>query len=190
MDPRDEELVNLIARCAIRDQQALKQLFDRLGPYLHAVAFRILKSGDLSNDTLQEAFVQIWNNAASYRPDRAKPLTWITSILRYRALDRLDKERKHTNHLIAEADVEEQALESGETPERALQQTQLRYQIERCLEMLSQDSRRCIRLAYLEGYSREEIATRLATNINTVKSWLRRGSERLRRCLEASSGTI
>ena len=48
MDERDEELVALIARCAIRDQRALKLLFDRLGPYLNAVAFRILKSEELS----------------------------------------------------------------------------------------------------------------------------------------------
>ena len=73
MSPRDDELVALIARCALRDQAALKKLFDRLAPYLNAVAFRIVRSEDIANDVLQEAFLQVWQNAAAYRPDLAKP---------------------------------------------------------------------------------------------------------------------
>lgn len=188
MESRDEELINLIARCAIRDQAALKQLFDRLGPYMNMVAFRILKSEDLSNDVLQEAFVQIWNNAASYRPDMAKPLTWITSIVRYRALDSLEKENKHKRWRTAQPeqnDESAEALDSGPTPEQDMQRDQLQNMLEHCMKTLGDNSRQSIMLAYLEGYSRDEIAARFKTNINTVKSWLHRGAERLRQCLEA-----
>ena len=94
---KNEDLINLIARCSIKDQRAFKQLFEQVGSYLNAVAFRIVKSEALSNEVLQEAFIQIWNNASSYRPDIAKPLTWMTSIVRYRALDILEKEKKHHN---------------------------------------------------------------------------------------------
>ncbi len=184
MEPRDEELVALIARCAIRDQTALKELFDRLGGYLHAVAFRIVKADDLSNDVLQDAFVQIWTNAASYRPSLSKPLTWMTSIVRYRALDRLDRERKHSERIVAR-DESLQNYESDDTPDRHAQGEQLQQLILGCMQGLSRQIRYSIQLAYLEGYSREEIAGRLNTNINTVKSWLFRGAERLRRCLEA-----
>ena len=83
MTSRDDELIALIARCAIRDQTALKDLFDRLGPYLNSVALRIVRSEDASNDVLQGSLIQIWQNASSYRPHLSKPLTWLTSIVRY-----------------------------------------------------------------------------------------------------------
>src|SRR5688572_11780816 len=95
MDIPDRELETLLARCALRDTAAIKVLYDHLGGYFNVIAFRLLKSEDLSNDVLQEAFVQIWQNAGTYRADLATPLTWMTSIVRYRALDRLAKEKRH-----------------------------------------------------------------------------------------------
>lgn len=183
----DDQLINLIARCALRDQAALKQLFDRVGPYLNAVAWRILKSTDLSNEVLQEAFLQIWNNAASYRPHLAKPLTWMASITRYRALDRLDKEARNRNHTRALDDDEDFA--GGDEPEHQLGSSQLRFHLHQCLTTLGDNIKRSIELAYLQGCSREEIAQQLSTNTNTVKSWLHRGAERLRLCLEAKQHT-
>jgi len=191
MDETDKELVALVARCALRDQGALKTLFDRLGPYLNAVAFRILKSEELSNDVLQDAFIQIWLNAASYRPDLARPLTWITSIVRYRALDRLAKERKHQVREFNDEDGSEtfNALCSADDPEQQAHMDHLQTLIAICMQRLTDNSRRSIQLAYLEGYSREEIANSLQTNVNTVKSWLHRGAERLKQCLEAKTET-
>lgn len=181
-DYQDDELINLIARCALRDQSALKQLFDQVSPYLNAVAWRILKSTDLSNEVLQEAFLQIWNNAGSYRPHLARPLTWMASITRYRALDRLDKEQRGKRNTRAIEDEED--FPGGDEPEQNLDSSQLRFHLHQCLTTLGDNIKRSIELAYLHGYSREEIAQTLATNTNTVKSWLHRGAERLRLCLE------
>lgn len=186
-DNKDDELINLIARCALRDQAALKLLFERVGPYLNAVAWRIVKSTELSNEVLQDAFLQIWNNAGSYRPHLAKPLTWMASITRYRALDRLDKEtRSNTN---TRAINEEEDFPGGDEPEHNLGASQLRFHLHQCLATLGDNIKRSIELAYLQGYSREEIAQTLSTNTNTVKSWLHRGAERLRLCLEAKQQT-
>ena len=179
---QDDELINLIARCALRDQTALKTLFDRVSPYLNAIAWRILKSKELSNEVLQEAFLQIWNNAASYRPHLAKPLTWMASIARYRALDRLEKETRRNSNTRAIEDEED--FPGGDEPEHCLGASQLRFHLHRCLATLGDNIKRSIELAYLQGYSREEIAQTLSTNTNTVKSWLHRGAERLRLCLE------
>lgn len=179
----DDELINLIARCALRDQTALKHLFERVGPYLNAVAWRILRSPELSNEVLQEAFLQIWTNASSYRPHLAKPLTWMASITRYRALDRIDKEMR-TNSNTRAID-EEEDFPGGDEPEHILDASQLRFHLHQCLATLGDNIKRSIELAYLQGYSREEIAQTLSTNTNTVKSWLHRGAERLRLCLEA-----
>lgn len=186
-DLNDERLINLIARCALRDQSALKQLFEATGAYLNAVAWRILKSSDLSNEVLQEAFLQIWTNAASYRPHLAKPLTWMASITRYRALDRLDKETRTRNYeRVLDEDMD---IPGGDEPEQQLGTSQLRFHLHHCLTTLGENIKRSIELAYLQGYSRDEIAQQLATNVNTVKSWLHRGAERLKLCLEAKQHT-
>lgn len=186
MEARDDELATLIARCAINDQQALQHLYDRCAGFLNSIAYRIVGSDDLSNEVLQDAFVQIWQNAASYRPHLARPLTWMTSIVRYRALDLVKAEAKHRRR-PADAGDEEQHLESaitGDTPQGLVEQGQDRRAINECLRELNVKVGRCIELAYLYGYSREELAVTLDTKVNTVKSWLRRGSERLRECLE------
>jgi RNA polymerase sigma-70 factor, ECF subfamily len=179
----DDELINLIARCALCDQAALKQLFERVSPYLNAIALRILKSKELSNEVLQEAFLQIWNNASSYRPHMAKPLTWMASITRYRALDRLDKEVRK-DKLTSPID-EMEDIAGGDEPEHKAGASQLRFHLYQCLATLGENIKRSIELAYLYGYTREEIAEQFATNTNTVKSWLHRGAERLKLCLEA-----
>lgn len=189
MQDNDEELLGLIARCAIRDQQALKLLFDRLGPYLNAVAFRIVRHDEAASEVLQEAFLQIWENAASYPPHQAKPLTWMTSIIRYRALDRLDKEKRLdkrfvvTDHHDILGALDTQNSQSGPEEEASRQQT--RADIQGCLSLLNEKIRQSINLAYIHGYTREELAEKFETNVNTIKSWLRRGSERLKQCLEA-----
>lgn len=180
----DDELINLIARCAIRDQVALKLLFERVGPYLNAVTLRILKSKEISNEVLQEAFFQIWTNAASYRPQLAKPLTWMASIARYRALDRLDQEKRMTKRFV-ELPEDMEDSPGGEEPERLFGAGQLKFHLHQCLLALGNNIKQSIELAYLHGYTREEIAEQFATNTNTVKSWLHRGAERLKLCLEA-----
>lgn len=181
----DQKLINLLARCAIKDQQALQELYEETASYLNYVAFRILQCEDLSNDALQEAFIQIWQNAVSYRPHLAKPMTWMSSIVRYRAIDKR-KLMQRNNALFVEGDTQAYMDISDETdkPEDALYQCDLKQHIQKCLERLSDDIRESIVRAYCYGDSREEIATRLKTKPNTVKSWLHRGSARLKACLQ------
>jgi len=186
-DPRHDELITLIARCAIRDQAALKALFGLVSPYLNAVVYRIVKSDEVAQDVLQEAFLQIWNNAASYRPHLASPLTWMASIARYRALDRLDVERRLRERFISsDHDYSLGEHASSHNPEAEVSVSQLKFQLHKCLLALSDNIKRSVELAYLYGYSREEIAQQFSTNTNTVKSWLHRGAERLKLCLETN----
>ena len=190
MDTNDDELANLIARCALRDQASFKRLYERVGGYLNAVIFRIVKSSESADEVLQEAFIQIWERADTYRPHLSKPLTWMTSIARYRALDRLEKEQRHTQRIQASSDEEDDGLENiadtvSETPELAMETAQHGRNIQNCLSHLNEKVQTCVLLAYLEGYSREEIAEKMRTNTNTVKSWLRRGAQKLKDCLES-----
>lgn len=186
MEVCDDEVALLISRCALRDQLALKTLYQKAAPLLNSIAFRLLRSEALSNEVLQDSFVQIWNNAGSYRRDQGKPMTWMSSIVRYRAIDKLKAEAKHNRRPDYEEELREieQAF-SGDEPEKDVSQQQSRALIDECLATLERKVRCCITLAYLQGYSREELADSLGANINTVKSWLHRGSERLKKCLES-----
>lgn len=183
MNERDEELVALIARSALKDEAAFKTLYDRVSAYLNSVALRIVKSPESSNDVLQEAFVQIWQNAASYRPHLAKPLTWMTSIVRYRALDRLDKDKRVSKREVLGDDWLEE-LAHDRNPEMDVGERQHFRHLLDCMAALSDRVKQAITLAYVYGYSRDEIAARLEANTSTVKSWLRRGAEKLRHCLK------
>ncbi|HMU67673.1 MAG TPA: sigma-70 family RNA polymerase sigma factor, partial [Cellvibrionaceae bacterium] len=151
----------------------------------------IVRSEDASNDVLQEAFIQIWQNASSYRPHLSKPLTWLTSIVRYRALDRFAQDKSLREKFDPNISEEEFcAIADDNCPVRDASADQMRNQLAHCLDSLSTSIKQSVELAYIHGYSRDEIAGQMNTNSNTVKSWLHRGAQRLKQCLETRIQTI
>jgi RNA polymerase sigma-70 factor (ECF subfamily) len=184
----NEVLVELLARCALRDQKALEALYQESAAYLNAVAYRIVGSVDISNEVLQESFIQIWNKASSYTPMLGNPSTWMTSIVRYRAIDKLKHEGRHQNRPYAEEENDILLnIPSEHTQEEVYNQFRLNKQLQACLNAMNDKFKKSVELAYLYGYSREELAETLGTNINTVKSWLKRGSARLKDCMEGQN---
>lgn len=182
-------LVDLLARCALEDQKALKQLYERTNAYLFGVAMRMLRQREAAEEVLQEAYIQIWRNASSYRPHLAKPMTWMTSILRYRTLDRIESERKKANtfeNLDDDQSLDDFSSEEA-GPESQHMHTQMAQQLKDCLHSLTDEIRLCVELAYIYGLSREEIAQRCKTKVNTIKSWLHRGAKRLKLCLQTQA---
>lgn len=182
-DKRNDELIALIARCGIKDQRALEALYRRCSAQLNGIAYCIVKDLDHSNEVLQEAFVQIWKNASSYRADISKPMTWMSSIVRYRALDKLELERKHVH--LRDTETNADNLNASEcSPEDNVYYCEMNTHFNFCLDRLEKNVRESIELAYIHGHSREEIARVQQTKVNTVKSWLHRGAQRLKACLQ------
>lgn len=185
----NEVLEHLLARCALKDQSALELLYDKTSAYLNAVAFRMVGSADESNEVLQDAFIQIWQNADSYSGSKAAPLTWMASIVRYRAIDRLRTEKRHQNRVQQEIEEEVlSAIPAAKNEEEHYELFRLNKQLKACLEGMNETFRKCLELAYLQGYSREELAQELDAKVNTVKSWLRRGSANLKQCMDQNGG--
>ncbi len=181
----NDELMDLLARCALRDQKALEVLYRRTSAYLNGVAYRILGSADSSNDVLQESFIQIWNKASNYTPAQGSPTTWMTSIVRYRAIDKLRHEGRHQNRPHHEEESEILLnTPSDHTQEDIYSRFRLNQQLQTCLDAMNDKFKQSLELAYLYGYSREELAETLGTNINTVKSWLKRGGAKLKDCMK------
>jgi RNA polymerase sigma-70 factor (ECF subfamily) len=148
---------------------------------LYGVALRFMGRHDLAEEVLQESFVRIWNNASRYESHLSAPLTWMINITRNQAIDQL---RKHRERPLSE--VEEQTLvDEAPSAHEQLSSAREASALNHCLENLEGMQRQSITVAYFQGLTCAELAEQLAAPLGSVKSWIRRGMERLRRCLES-----
>jgi len=174
-----EILTALLAATGRGDRGAFTRLYRLASAKLFGQLLRILKDEAAAEDCLQEVFLAIWRHADRYDPAQAAPMTWLTVITRHRALDRLRRDRP-TQSL----DTLDEAL-LGSHPDPAESGSgAMTAQLNHCLDELMSAQRDCLLLAYTEGLTQPELAARLAIPLGTVKTWIRRGLEQLRRCLE------
>ncbi|AXI63877.1 RNA polymerase subunit sigma-70 [Pseudomonas kribbensis] len=176
-----DQLRQLLAQCSLGDRRAFETLYRSVGPRLHGVALRFMGRPDLAEEVLQESFVRIWNNASRYQSHLSAPMTWMINITRNQAIDQL---RKHRDRPLT--DFEQEALvDENPSAHDLLNSAREATALNRCLETLEGMQRRSITVAYFQGLSCSELAEHLAAPLGSVKSWIRRGMERLRRCLES-----
>lgn len=174
---------SLLQRCAAGDSGALRELYDSCSPQLFAVLLRMLSRADLAEDALQEAFIQIWHNAGSYSPGKGQPMTWMCGIARYRALDSLRRVR--ADRYVDDADETIATLAAPEPDPSELMSATVDGRILReCLERLTDGQKKSIQLAYFKGYSHDEVSASLGAPLGTVKSWVRRGLQALKACVD------
>jgi len=132
---------------------------------------------------LQEVYLTVWRKAASFDETRASPITWLVAIARNRAIDRVRSggvARASAPIEVAEA-IPDPAPLAAETLEAAQENSRL-YS---CLEELELRHSAAIRAAFIDGLTYEELAERQGVPLGTMKSWIRRGLQSLRKCLEA-----
>ena len=184
---RSAKLADLLARTALSDQAAFTDLYRLTAPHLYAVAVRILREPAIAEDTLQEAFVSVWHHAGSYNAAMAKPQTWLTSIVRNRCLDRLRRREPDTVTMTRDEDeIEMEFAGSGPTPVELLLTGADAHSVRECVNGLEGGQKQAIALAFFQGLSHAELAEHLQQPLGTVKSWVRRGLERLKKCLEGA----
>jgi RNA polymerase sigma-70 factor (ECF subfamily) len=180
---RNARLMELLARTALKDQQAFAELYRLSSPHLYAVATRILREAAAAEEVLQEGFVNVWHHAGSYVATRSQPLTWLTSIVRNRCLDRLRRHEVKTVTMDAEEEGETIAAKDPGPLELLLAGADARA-VKECVEALDPGQKQAIALAFFQGLSHSELARHLRQPLGTVKSWVRRGLDRLRTCLD------
>ena len=175
------ELVWLLAAVAKGDEAAFARLYAATRAKLYGVVVRILRRDDLADEVMQDAYLRIWRNAGQFDPLRASPITWMVAIARNRALDLL---RRRTETSIEE---EPEAMDAvADTPDplaRRVLGEDLRRLLA-CIGQLPPERQRLVLLAYYNGWSREQLAQRLDTPVNTIKTWLRRSLLEIRECLD------
>ena len=187
-DDRNQRLADLLARTALADQGAFAELYRLTSSQLYGVAMRMLRDTPAAEEVLQDVYVSVWHHAGSYAASRSQPLTWLTSIVRNRCLDHLRRRELATVSLHRDADDdsgEEMDFPSeGPTPIDMLLAGADSQRVRHCVEALEGAQKQAIALAFYQGLSHAELAEQLRQPLGTVKSWIRRGLERLRHCLD------
>lgn len=187
MEPQqNKELAELLAACGRGDRAAFARLYEATSPKLFGVAMRMLRRDDLAEEVLQECYVSIWNNAGSYAVGLSAPMTWMTSIVRNRCLDSLRRPRLEVSLARDDESAEDPlaAIPSEDLgPLAMLQQSSDAKALAACLSQLDAKMRQAIVLAFFEGLSHSELAGHMQQPLGTVKTWIRRGLERLKSCL-------
>ncbi len=173
------DIETLIARVALGDRAAFAALYDATSAKLFGICLRVLADRHEAEDALQEVFVRVWDKADRYAANGLSPMTWLITIARNIAIDRLRVRKMPVETLEAVPDV----ADGGPTPEAAAIAASERARVAGCLDELEPDRAEAVRRAYLDGATYQELADRYAVPLNTMRTWLRRSLLKLRDCL-------
>lgn len=192
--PASPTLGELMSRVVLRDQAAFKQLYDRTVCCLLGIVVRMLRDRAWAEEVVQEIYVSVWHTAPSYTPLKGQPMTWLMAIARNKALDALRSSSADRKHCVRSAvsntdddgdDAEWPDIpDGGAGPLEQLVQAVDAHRLRGCLQRLDAQQRQAIALAFYDGLTHTELALHLRQPLGTVKAWVRRGLDRLRRCLE------
>src|SRR3954454_7860436 len=174
------ELVWLIAGVARGDEAAFERLYAATRAKLFGVVLRILRRQGIAEAVIQEAYVKIWTTAGRCKRSSCSPITWMSSIARNRAIDVVRKRGELS--IEEEPSAMEVAAESPDPLARRQMSEELKRLLE-CIGRLEPDRQKLVLLAYYNGWSRDQLAAKFETPVNTVKTWLRRSMMDIRECL-------
>jgi len=183
-DPALELDLSLMARIQAGDRAAFTEFYDLHSGKLFGLICSILQDSREAEDVLQEAFVYLWKQAATYQPERGKPLSWVILIFRHKAIDRV-RARARQHRLVEQAAAEPipTLSEEGAADEGALRDER-REIVRDALSKMPADQREAIQFAFFRGLSQMQISENLGLPLGTVKARIRRGLLKLRQSLK------
>ena len=174
----------LLERSAAGDLEAFGRFYDLVAPRVYGLVLRILRDPGYSEETVQEVFLQAWQQAGSYNRALGSVTSWILTIAHRRAVDRVRTENSSSRREEARArEVPVAVMDVSEEVVASLSQADEARGVRRCLEDLTVNQRESIELAYFSGLTYREVAERLDAALPTVKSRIRDGLRRLKQCL-------
>ncbi|MEL6540597.1 MAG: sigma-70 family RNA polymerase sigma factor [Pseudomonadota bacterium] len=179
-----EALRDAMVRLANGDSAALQEIYSATRVKLFGICLRILGDRKEAEDALQDVYVNLWQRADRYDPQRASPISWLATFARNRAIDRLRTGKVRSGAVP----VEEASPLPDEAPlaDALLVDAERDAQIHQCLKGLDENAQTYIRAAFFEGQTYAQLAETADVPLGTMKSWIRRGLMKLRACLEAS----
>ena len=180
--PRVTEPVNLnflLERVANGDKPALKSLYGLISARLFAVLLRMVRRREVAEDLLQDVFVTVWRKAHQFDARRGNAETWLFSVTRRKAIDRLriaNREVLGLSEDVATLEPQFEVTSGFGDPESYIT-------VRKCLDALKPDVNRALHLCYTMGLTHEELAQEMQVPVGTAKSWVRRGLAQLRGAL-------
>ncbi|WP_197061091.1 ECF RNA polymerase sigma factor SigK [Microbacterium mangrovi] len=179
VDPEPVDHVGeLLVRIAGGDQGAFAALYDTLSPRVFGLLLRVLVDRSQSEEVLQEVFLEVWQSAARFAPNRGQGRTWILTIAHRRAIDRVRSSQASTDR-----DVRVGIRDLDVAHDGVAEQVELKIEGQRVVDALRRipdAQREALTLAYYGGYSQSEIAALTGTPLGTIKTRMRDGLTRLR----------
>ncbi len=165
--------------------EALGELYDRYGRLVYSLAYAIVGEDGQAEEITQDVFVQVWNKAAQYQVERGRLVTWLASIARHGAIDRLRRlsVRPESRQVSYDAD------NAPELPDESLLEGEVDLDLERqalraAMRDLPTEQQEALALAYFKGYTQREIADHTGEALGTIKTRIRLGMKKLRDALE------
>jgi RNA polymerase sigma-70 factor (ECF subfamily) len=176
-DAWKREVEQMLAQVKLRHQPAFAQLYDLTNAKLYGLILKIIPDEALAADVLQEAYSKIWQNSNQYRPDLGSAWSWLCQLTRNQAIDRV-RQRSRLNETNDEATPEQISADTSTLwPEHV--------DLGRCLQAIRKEQQEVIISSYVYGWSHAELVEKFDAPLGTLKSWIRRGLQELRECLEA-----
>src|ERR1700733_2213163 len=175
-----EELNGLWVEPGRIDQRAFAELYRLTSPKLFGVCLRMLRDRGEMEDILQETYTTVWRRAAGFDAAKASAITWMTTLSRNKAIDRL---RQHREELLDDPTRLEETADVQPTPAAQAEASQEYRRLQHCMDQLEPQHRDSVREAFFTGATYNELAGRCKIPLGTMKSWIRRSLMLLQTCL-------
>ena len=190
------ELPHLLSRVALGDRAAFDTLYRCTSAHLLAVVLRIQQDRAQAEEVLQEVYINVWRAAHSFNPALSQPSTWLISIARHRAIDSLRRKASSPDTLSSTArgtddddgdDMLDHVPDDAPGPLEQLALATRARALDQCMQSLTAEQKSSLALAYYQGLSHSEVAEQMGHPLGTIKSWVRRGMQSLKACLERAA---
>jgi RNA polymerase sigma-70 factor (ECF subfamily) len=179
----------LVGRMSAGDERALGALYDRWSPVVYSLVLHILRDASEAEDAVEDTFWQAWRQAARYEPARGGVSTWLLTIARSRALDRLRSLRRAREEVVPLTPAAEGVSTDAVSPATAAELSERASHVTAALQELPREQREALELAYYGGLSQTEIAERTGQPLGTVKTRMRLAMQKLRGRLMVLGGS-
>jgi len=174
------DLNDLLVRVGRGDEVAFAAIYDALGSSVYGLARRVIRDPSRAEEVAQEVFIQVWQSAARFDPDRGNAKSWLLTLAHRRAVDAVRHDQAATNR---ENKYDWSSGPDFDEVEETVTISLEHEQVKRCLDGLTALQREAVNLAYYQGYTYAEVATALDANTATIKTRMRDGIVRLRDCM-------
>ena len=185
--PSNDTWVHWISQVVKGDESALAQLYDASSPLVYGLALRILGDAGAAEEVTLDVYLQVWKQADRFDPVRGRVSTWLMTMARSRAIDKLRGKAQELSQAETLEAVAEARSENPD-PEQSAAVAQQQARVRKALSTLGEEQRHAIELALFNGLSQNEIAMKLNEPLGTIKTRIRNGMLKLREILQPYQG--